>query len=228
MLPATLRRLALLCTLAILGCASTPKPAQAPAAASAPTIAATPCCGIITPAGQQLLTFLLGLDVDHLWQASVHVNWETGQSEGGHGKTHCSAFAAAAAKRLGIYMLRPPDHGQDFLASAQGRWFSSEHAQRDGWTPVSSARDAQSLANLGNLVVLVYINPDPHVSGHIAIVRPSEKSAAALETDGPETIQAGLHNFSDGNAVRSFRAHPGAWPTQVQIFTHTTSFQSAM
>jgi hypothetical protein len=81
---------------------------------------------------------------------------------------------------------------------------------------------AQMLANLGNLVVLVYGRE--HGSGHIAIVRPAVKSRKQLDEDGPETTQAGGHNFSDGTAKYSFVFHPGAWPNQVKIFAHATKF----
>jgi hypothetical protein len=191
---------------------------------SATTAVDTGCCGPITPAGQQLIHLLDGMDVDHLWQSHVKVDWETGQPKGGTGSTHCSAFAAAVGERLGIYMLRPPQHGQDFLASAQGRWFEGDDARKEGWFKVNGSLQAQTLANLGNLVVLVYINPDPHTPGHIAIVRPQVKSLKDLEKEGPQTTQAGAHNFSSGTAVFSFVKHPGAWPNNVQIYAHMTKF----
>jgi len=187
----------------------------------------TGCCGPVTPAGEKLRAFLDGMDVDHLWQSHVKVNWETGEPRGGTGSTHCSAFAAAVGERLNIYMLRPPAHPQEFLASAQGRWFESDQAWHEGWFKVNGAARAQALANQGNLVVLVYINPDPHTPGHIAIVRPAEKSMKALEKEGPQTTQAGAHNFSNGTAVFSFSKHPGAWPDHVQIYAHMTQFAAA-
>ena len=74
-----------------------------------------PCCGEITSAGDQLASVLDGMNVEALWIANQHVNWETGEPdrgaayEGPGKQTHCSAFAAAAAKQLGVYLLRPPD-----------------------------------------------------------------------------------------------------------------------
>jgi hypothetical protein len=186
----------------------------------APAPQPTSCCGPITPAGQHLLQVLDSMDVEHLWIASHKVEWRTGFPRSGKGGTHCSAFAAAVGERLGIYMLRPPEHEQLYLASAQGRWFEGEHAARDGWKPVTSAQDAQSLANQGNLVVIVFTNPDPHEHGHIAIVRPAIKSSEALAAEGPQTIQAGLHNFANGNALQSFSVHK-AWPDNVHMYTHS-------
>ena len=102
-----------------------------------PTAKAAGCCSVVTPAGQSLVRMLDGMDVNHRWLADRHVHWESGRPEGGvimDGKphTHCSAFAAAAGERLGIYMLRPPEHSQLFLASAQGKWFTTERAAARG------------------------------------------------------------------------------------------------
>src|SRR5689334_10321305 len=81
-----------------------------------------PCCGPITANGERLLTRLDASGVDHLWLPHVHVNWETGEPDstrpGRPASTHCSAFAAAFAKQLGVYILRPPEHSPVLLASA--------------------------------------------------------------------------------------------------------------
>ena len=89
---------------------------------------AAPCCGPITPAGERLAQFLDDTGVDHLWQAGQRVNWETGEpiQVGKQTSTHCSAFAAAVAERLGVYILRPPQHPQDLLANAQMGWLRGD------------------------------------------------------------------------------------------------------
>jgi hypothetical protein len=51
-------------------------------------------------------------------------------------------------------------------------------------------------ANQGTLVVVVYESPDSQKPGHIAIVRPSEKSCVRLEESGPQIIQAGQRNYT--------------------------------
>ncbi len=192
--------------------------------AQSTAFADTGCCGPITPGGQHLLQVLLSMDVEHLWQAKTKVHWRSGLPRPGRGHTHCSAFAAAAADRLNIYLLRPPAHSSELLASAQGRWLGSESGYRDGWRPVYTPADAQTLANQGELVVLDFINNNDHLPGHIAIVRPAVKSASALAKDGPETIQAGAHNFNDGTAVQSFAKHKGAWPNEIRMYAHTIDF----
>ena len=72
----------------------------------------------ITPEGLRLAALLDGLNVEALWQHGYHIDWRTGVSEGPPettpgSHTHCSAFTAAVADRLGIYLLRPPEHGQN-------------------------------------------------------------------------------------------------------------------
>lgn len=185
-----------------------------------------PCCGEITAAGQRLAELLDGMNVESLWIAHEHVNWETGEPdrgaayEGPGNHTHCSAFAAAVAKRLGVYILRPPEHGQVLLANAQAKWLASEQAESQGWHRLAGARAAEEQANRGNLVVVVFANPDQHEPGHVAIVRPSEKSAEALERNGPDIIQAGNHNHTRTIVRIGFENHPGAWPDGVRYYMH--------
>lgn len=197
---------------------------------SAPAVHAAskhvPCCGTITAAGDHLAQTLDSMDVESLWLAHEHVNWETGEpdrganDEGPGNHTHCSAFAAAAAKKLGVYLLRPPQHGQLLLANAQAKWLASPAGQNAGWRRVFRMEEAQRFANQGNVVTVVFANPDPHVPGHIAIVRPSEKSLRAFEENGPQIIQAGNHNRTSTNVRIGFGSHPGAWPDGVQYYVH--------
>ncbi|MGD0901834.1 MAG: hypothetical protein ABR924_02720 [Terracidiphilus sp.] len=211
--------IALLCALV----ATTPRPRTAQAA---PEPARVPCCGPIAPAGERLASILDSMNVESLWLAHEHVNWETGEAdrdadyEGPGNHSHCSAFVAAAAKRLGVYLLRPPEHGQVLLANAQADWLAGEAGARAGWRAISGMEEAQRLANRGTLVLVLYRNPDRHVPGHIAIVRPSEKSARALEENGPEIIQAGEHNHNKTNVRIGFENHPGAWPGGVLYYAH--------
>ncbi len=202
----------------------------------------------VTPAGRRLADFLDGMNVESLWQRGYPVNWETGEAvgppmttPGGH--THCSAFAAAVAERLGIYLLRPPDHGQTWLANAQERWLNgapggAESAAAAGWhflgrlsDPDASVR-AVSLANAGNLVLAVYFQP-PRMTpagpqtraGHVAIVRPSERSVEAIERDGPEVIQAGMRNYLAVPLRIGFAAHKEGWETgAIEYFWHPTTY----
>jgi hypothetical protein len=192
----------------------------------AATDAAAPCCGSITPAAQALVRVLDAADVEHRWLAHQHVNWETGEADrftdtAGLGRaTHCSAFAAAIGQRLGVYMLRPPQHSAKLLASAQTVWFASAEGQARGWQALADAAAAQGRANAGELVVVSYASPDPARPGHIAIVRPSLKPRGVLDAEGPQIIQAGARNSNSEAARAGFVHHPGAWPAAVRYFSH--------
>jgi hypothetical protein len=152
-----------------------------------------------TPASQQLFQIIDSLDVEHHWPAGKHVDWATGIPDGRPetfpGKhTHCSAFVAAAAKRVGIYVLRPPEHKQILLANAQFDWLAANGAAR-GWKPLADGVQAQSYANQGWLVLAAYKNHHDDQPGHIAIVRPSDKDARAVQDEGPQITQAGGNNY---------------------------------
>ena len=161
-------------------------------------------------------------DVEHLWLPHQHVNWETGQPEASAPvySSHCSAFAAAISKRLNVYMLRPPEHSPVLLASAQTAWFGRDEGKRAGWHQLESASHAQTLSNVGELVVVSYESPNPRKPGHIAIVRPSLKTAAVLAEDGPEITQAGGKNYADSNVRIGFKNHADAAPNGVRYFSH--------
>ena len=184
------------------------------------------CCGPISPAGHHLLAILDQTNVEALWLAHEHVNWETGEPDKGAdyegpGKaTHCSAFAAAVAKRAGAYMLRPPEHGQILLANAQAAWFHSAAGRDAGWRELRTPKEAQTRANEGYLVTIVYESLDAHKPGHIAIVRPAARPERLLEENGPEITQAGQRNYIETSARVGFEHHPGAWPDGVHYYAH--------
>jgi len=177
----------------------------------------------ITAEGQKLSKFLDGLDVEKYWLSGRYVKWDTGEpldkpvTDGGK-HTHCSAFAAATAKRLGIYLLRPPDHSATQLANAQYDWLSKEGKKQE-WKPVASAREAQGLANRGYLVVAVCKEKDR--AGHAALVRPSSKSVEDIDKEGPQIIQAGATNYSSTSLVRGFKSHSAAVrETRIRYYAH--------
>lgn len=185
-----------------------------------------PCCGPITTEGKKILSILDSSNVEHLWLNHEYVNWETGEQESstedlGHGNhSHCSAFAAAIGERLGVYMLRPPEHSQILLANAQTKWFGSSKGKESGWRSVGDAMSAQQLANEGFLVVISYESSNPDKPGHIVIVRPSLISLSSLQMNGPKITQAGAENILEGNASDAFSHHPDAWPNGVKYFVH--------
>jgi hypothetical protein len=181
----------------------------------------------IEPKGLEVAAAVDALQVEAHWPAGVHVDWETGVPDGkperGIGKhTHCSAFVASAAKKLGIYILRPPEHGQMLLANAQYDWLADQGAAH-GWQPLDGAIDAQNFANRGYLVVATYKNHRDDKPGHIAIVRPDNKSEPAIRAEGPQITQAGGTNYRSTTLQRGFAGHPAAWEQhEVRFYAHAT------
>jgi hypothetical protein len=179
----------------------------------------------ITPAGAALGNMLDSMRVEELWLAGQHVNWKTGEpdgrpyrTEGAH--THCSAFVAAVANRLGIYILRPPEHPQTLLANAQVDWLATEGQSR-GWREVGSRQQAQKLANQGFLVIACYKSHNPKKSGHIVVVRPYVKGEDMLREEGPQVIQASTQNFSSTTLRRGFKYHLRAFELgEIRFFAH--------
>jgi hypothetical protein len=188
--------------------------------------------GEITPQGQRLADVLDSMQVEQLWLPSLSVNWRTGEPDGridtGKGAhTHCSAFAAAAAEKLGVYLLHPPEHSADLLANAQQDWLRAG-GTNFGWQAVNSPQAAQQLANEGQLVLITCKNSNPDESGHIAIVRPSAKSEAEIRAEGPQIIQAGGHNYASTSTKQGFKYHPGAFEKgELLYFVHPLSLPEA-
>lgn len=181
----------------------------------------------ITANGQKLLKLLDASKVEELWQKGYRVDWETGQTvavSNNPKSTHCSAFAAAFAKQMGIYLLRPPEHKQNLLANAQYDWIQSSSAEKEGWKKVNDGLTAQNEANKGNLVVTIFKNPDESHPGHISIIRPAVKSIKLLNKEGPQTTQAGGTNSYSIPLKYGFGNHPGAWPDGVIFYEHEVSY----
>jgi hypothetical protein len=169
----------------------------------------------ISPQGEKLAQALDSMGVETKWIAGTHIDWETGLPDGSPetlpgNHTHCSAFVASAAKMLGVYILRPPRHGQVLLANAQNEWLAGAGADK-GWRPVASALQAQSLANSGVLVVASYHSHRDNTPGHIAIIRPSVVTPEDIAAAGPTLIQAARVNSSAIPAKQGFAGHIHAW-----------------
>ncbi len=152
------------------------------------------------------------MNVEALWQRGYHVDWRTGVSggppemtPGSH--THCSAFTAAVADRLGIYQRTTRrSTAQNWLTHAPGQWLNSR--LRSGWRRVGrlsdpgASRRAVALANQGKLVIA-----DPFSTaarndledrrscpGTRRSFGQATKSPELIESEGPDEIQAGMTN----------------------------------
>jgi hypothetical protein len=174
--------------------------------------------------------FLDSLQVEDYWSMDTNVNWLTGapgpldsgpnQTIGA--ETHCSAFAAAVADLMNIYILRQPQASDLNLANHQAMWLATNTM---GWTNVVTPVEAQHLANSGNLVVASYENPDTNVSGHIAVLRPSNRTDVSVNLLGPEECQSGSTNYNDTVMTTGF---PGQFPESILFYSHAVTYPIAM
>ena len=220
-------KLSVAIVLALGFCMQIPDADAAQGAAARNSAQAAPCCGPVSPAGMHILKVLDDSNVEALWLNGRHINWETGEPDkpadyvGPETKSHCSAYVAAIGERLGVYVLRPPQHSQELLANAQTAWFDSTQGAEAGWHKVDTPEQAQTLANQGTLVVVSYRSADPHRPGHIGIVRPdARRTQTEIDTDGVWMSQAGETNYLRVAEKTAFKHHPGAWPDGVRYFAH--------
>ena len=181
---------------------------------------------------QELWKRLEAMEVDKLWLPGAIVDWKTGLPTGQAIKdaknkhTHCSQFVAAATERLGVYVLRPPEHGVVLLANAQFSWLASDAGKKAGWVALKDGAAAQAAANDGRLVLASLKNPDPTKSGHIAIVRPGNKDADLLAKEGPDIMQAGGTNALRTTLRKGFGNHKKEYD-QIAFYAHAVELPAA-
>ncbi len=189
----------------------------------------TPCCGPVSTQAMKLEKFYDETNVESLWLNGIHVDWKTGASDkpadyqGPDRYSHCSTFVASVSMKLGVYVLRPPEHPETFLASAQSRWLLTDNAVKEGWAKLPDMKTAQENANAGKFVIAAFISPVEFKPGHIAIVRPSLKSIEELEAFGPQIIQAGKYNYNSTSVSEGFGNHPNAFPAEILYFSHSVN-----
>ena len=183
---------------------------------------------VVDEKGNKLKNFYLSLNVENLWIAGSHINWETGVADkpdattGTH--THCSAFVASTCKQIGIYILRPPEHGQILLANAQYDWLKTTDGYKAGWHQITGDNrksiyiNAQKLANSGNVIVAIIKSSDASRPGHAALVMPKEIDSNNLVETGPSLIMAGKHNFNLISLKNGFKSHLTGWPENEILF----------
>jgi len=168
---------------------------------------------------------LEAMEVDKLWLPGAIVDWQTGKPTGQPIKdakskhTHCSQFVAAATERLGLYVLRPPQHSVVLLANAQFDWLASDAGKKAGWVALKDGGAAQAAANDGRLVLATLKNPDATKAGHIAIVRPGIKDAELLAKEGPDVMQAGGTNALRTSMRKGFGNHKQEYD-QIAFYAH--------
>jgi hypothetical protein len=180
--------------------------------------------------GRALKEFYLSLGVETHWLAGAHINWETGEPDDLNANqdihTHCSAFVAAACKKLNIYILRPPEHPLQLLSNAQYDWLLSKEGRENGWMAIDKGNiyyTAQEKADQGYVVICIYKSRDQVLPGHIAFVRPAEMTNEKLTASGPMLVMAGTHNFNYISLKSGFGTHISGWPENEIRFYFNTS-----
>lgn len=161
--------------------------------------------------GRAIVALLDSLEVERYWKRGVSVNWFTG-AEGGTGTnktkgeaSHCSSFAPAVARLLGVYLLTQSSEVSDLgLANRQADWLRTNTVS--GWFPIAGHIPAQHIANTG-AVVVASLKEEDGSSGHIAVVRPSIKCDAEIAAVGPQISQSGMVNYNETDAETGFSYH---------------------
>lgn len=98
---------------------------------------------------------------------------------------------------MNIYILRSPEHEQELLTNVPFDWLTSRNAVNAGWKILQGNNiyeQAQSLANMGMLVIAICKNLDDTKPGHVALVMPGEMTKEKLANQGPALIMAGTNN----------------------------------
>ncbi len=181
----------------------------------------------VTPQGQWLAHELDRMGVETKWIAGSHINWKTGLPDGEAetmpGRhTHCNAFRRL--RRGEVRRLHSPaaaTHSQALLANAQNEWLAIE-GRAEGWHPLGGPAEAQERRQSPRmLVVASYHNHRDDKPGHIAIVRPSDKSAEKIAEEGPDVIQAATVNSSSISVKAGFAEHVYAWGNnEINYYAH--------
>ncbi len=190
--------------------------------------------------GPRLTEFLDALLVATRWIGGHHVVWQTGQQNAADGvgkenHTHCSAFVAAVALMLDIYILRPPYFAQEELANAQAQWlaaaksFDGPTAAATGWSFLGATGDAGALeaattaAAAGMLVLAIY--EASKGSGHVCIVRPQAQDTP-MDDSGPDVVSVGERNDLHMSMKQAFADHEDAWPSNIKLYACKTDLQA--
>ena len=191
--------------------------------------------------GDRLLEYLQTFSINTRWISGHPVIWQTGQKDGLDSEdpahsTHCSAFIAAVALDLNLYILRPKHHVLKLLSNAQVAWLlgtgaavDAPSAEASGWKTLGTAGDSSALKNAvaaasrGSLVIAGYQNPDLKIPGHLVTVLPTSNDDIPM--DGPEVISVATSNHPSISMKSAFEIHHGAWPDNIHIFSHPTELE---
>jgi LysM repeat protein len=136
------------------------------------------------------------------------------------GTTYCNIFVWDVSRAMGAEVAHWVDqsgdtatpgapHANEIVINAGVNWMLDFGISKHGWRK-ATPQEAQDAANLGEIAVVMWKNPNPGHHGHTAVVRPG-----SINANGPTIAQAGLHNFNMGHVVDSF-----ATRSPLQYFCH--------
>lgn len=186
----------------------------------------------ISDTAKKNLEIINSLNVESKWQKGNIVNCKTGEtlleetekynSPKLKRLTHCSCFAYAVSKALGLpnkALLPHPENDTELvpaLSNKQAEWLETEGI-KNGWNYIKTENredgfiQAQKFSNQGYFVIAIYKNANLKRAGHIAVIIPSSKDIEKIKLEGPDIAQAGTINFSCGSLRKGFKNKKNAF-----------------
>lgn len=174
----------------------------------------------ITIGGQSLAVLFNQTNVEFLWKNKNAINWFNGQSihdlSGELPKlNHSGAYIASVLRKLGIYILQPPQASQTLLENNQHDWLLEIGIIDYNYTylgnNLNSRINAQKEANKGNIVIASYKNINEELPGNIAFVIPFLTDTTEITLNGCRVIQASFINYNSVFLKEAFSLFPNAF-----------------
>ena len=176
----------------------------------------------------KLIHTLNSMDLMRGWEPGYNVKCDTGERVKTKSTTvsssHCSCFVYAVCKKMNIKLIGTPEYSQYHLAHNQINWLKTEEAHKHGWRQINGSLKekyliSQEKANNGVLVI-AGTNQDKEIRGHIAIVRPSNKSYFFIINEGPQVISSSYVNTYSSSLKEDFLYYKG----EMASFENRTCF----
>uniref|UniRef100_A0A6C0BUL7 Uncharacterized protein n=1 Tax=viral metagenome TaxID=1070528 RepID=A0A6C0BUL7_9ZZZZ len=152
---------------------------------------------------RKLFNVLESYDLNTKWLPGYNVDCESGDimpPKSTWVKTsHCSCFTYRFCNDMNVKMIGTREgFNQKGLATNQLKWLKTDEAKQNGWERIHESIPqayvtANNEASKGN-VVLVGVEDDDKLFGHVSIVRPSNRSNYLIMRDGPDTIASSKIN----------------------------------
>lgn len=152
---------------------------------------------------RKLIEILDTYDLETKWLPGYNVDCETGDIMPAKStwvkSSHCSCFNYRFCNDMNVKLIGTKEgFNQKGLATNQLKWLKTDEAKQNGWERINESLPnvyvtANKEANKGN-VVIVGVEDDDKLLGHVSIVRPSNRSDYLIKRDGPDTIASSKIN----------------------------------